>query len=74
MSTDTYFASVHDVSSAMCMQAFVGLCSLFINVYGMTQKSQMPDVYNNFIRQEGVPIILRCDNAVEQVGAQSERH
>jgi hypothetical protein len=34
-----------------------------INVYPMHSKNQFPDVYDNFIREEGCPSILRRDNA-----------
>jgi hypothetical protein len=58
VSTDTYFASIPDVSGATCAQAFWGVRSHMINVYRMRCKAEFPYVYANFLREEGAPQIL----------------
>jgi hypothetical protein len=55
VSTDTIFSSVRAVGGARCAQVFYGLTSHHMDVYGMDSKSQFPDVYKEFIRDQGVP-------------------
>jgi hypothetical protein len=58
VSTDTYFASLPDVSGATCVQVFWGVRSHMINVYGMRREAEFPYVYADFLREEGAPQIL----------------
>jgi hypothetical protein len=66
VSTDTIFSSVRAVGGARCAQVFYGLTSHHMDVYGMGSKSQFPDIYKEFIRDQGVPSGLHRDNASEQ--------
>jgi hypothetical protein len=66
VSTDTIFSSVRAVGGARCAQVFYGLTSHHMDVYGMESKSRFPDVYKDFIRDQGVPSGLHRDNAPEQ--------
>jgi hypothetical protein len=66
VSTDTYFASIPDVSGATCTQAFWGVRSHMINVYGMRREAEFPYVYADFLREEGAPQILQRDNSQTQ--------
>jgi hypothetical protein len=44
-----------------------------INVYGMKTESEMPDIYRDFIREEGAPNILRRDNSQVQSGTRTTK-
>jgi hypothetical protein len=67
VSTDTMFANCRSVyDSFICAQVFFGLTSHMINVYGMKNKSDFPDIYRDFIREQGCPSGLRRDNAMEE--------
>jgi hypothetical protein len=66
VSTDTIFSSVRAVGGARCAQVFYGLTSHHMDVYGMDSKSQVAEVYKEFIRDQGVPSGLHRDNAPEQ--------
>ena len=66
VSTDTIFSSVRAVGGARCAQVFYGLTSHHMDVYGMESKSQFPEVYKEFIRDQEVPSGLHRDNAPEQ--------
>jgi hypothetical protein len=63
VSTDTVFASEKDVTGALCAQVFYGLQSHVINVYGMKNESEGPDRLNDFMREEGIPTVMRSDNS-----------
>jgi len=66
VATDTYFANVRSVDGYTCAQAFYGLSSHQIDVYGMRRESEFPDRYRDFLRSEGAPSILRRDNSKAQ--------
>ena len=66
VATDTIFSSVRAVGGARCAQVFYGLTSHHMDVYGMESKGQFPEVYREFIRDQGVPSGLHRDNAMEQ--------
>jgi hypothetical protein len=66
VSTDTIFSSVQAIGGIRCAQVFYGLTSHHMDVYGMENKSQFPEVYKEFIRDQGVPSGLHRDNAPEQ--------
>jgi hypothetical protein len=67
VSTDTMFANCRSIYDAFtCVQVFFGLTSHMINIYGMKNKSEFPEVYRDFIRQEGCPSALCRDNAREE--------
>ena len=68
VATDTYFANTRAIGGATCAQVFYGVQSYMINVYGMKSESEMPEVYKDFIREEGAPTILRRDNSQIQSG------
>jgi hypothetical protein len=63
VSTDTVFASEKDVTGALCAQVFYGLQSHVINVYGMKSESEGSDRLNDFMREEGIPTVMRSDNS-----------
>ena len=42
------------------------MTSRVINIYGMKSKSEFPQVYADFLRSEGIPTVLRRDNANEE--------
>jgi hypothetical protein len=50
VSTDTIFSSVTAVGGARCAQVFYGLTSHHMDVYGMENKGQFPDVYKEHSR------------------------
>jgi hypothetical protein len=66
VSTDTIFSGVRAVSGFRYAQVFCGLTSHHMDVYGMESKSQFPDIYKEFIRDQGVPSGLHRDSATEQ--------
>ena len=63
VATDTYFSSYKAIGGATCAQVFYGISSHMINVYGMKTESIGPYVYEDFLREEGIPRVLRRDNA-----------
>ena len=61
------FAGTNAIGGYSCAQVFYGMTSKAINVYGMKSKSDFPKVYADFLRNEGIPTVIRRDNApVEQ--------
>jgi hypothetical protein len=67
VSTDPIFSNRRSIYHGYtCAQAFFGLKSHVINVYGMKSKGQFPDIYSDFIREHGCPMALRRDNAKEE--------
>jgi hypothetical protein len=66
VSTDKIFASAKDVTGALCAQVFYGMRSHMINVYGMKSESEGPDRLNDFVREEGIPSVMRSDNSQMQ--------
>lgn len=63
VSTDTVFANERDVTGAVCAQVFYGLRSHMINVYGMRSESEGSERLDDFIREEGIPSVMRSDNS-----------
>ena len=63
VATDTYFAERVGIGSITCAQVFFGLQSHMINIFPMRSENQFPEVYEDFIREEGCPSVLRRDNA-----------
>ena len=68
VATDTFFASAKAIGGATCAQVFYGIQSCMINVYPMQSESHGPNAYEDFIREEGCPTLLRRDNAKMQTG------
>ena len=68
IATNTIFASVPDVSGAMCGQVFFGMVSHCINLYGLTSEKKGPEALDDFLREEGAPNIMRSDNSKMQWG------
>ena len=58
VSTDTFYANCMGVTGKTCAQVFYGVSSHVINIYGMKSKAQFPEVYKDFMREEGIPSIL----------------
>ena len=73
VSTDTIFASVKAVSGYNCAQVFFGHTSKCINVYPMKSKSQFPEALADFLRNVGIPNVLRRDNAKEENSAEVKK-
>jgi hypothetical protein len=63
VSTDTIFADTRDVRGSTCAQVFYGLLSHMINVYGMRSENEGPNRLDDFLREEGIPTIMRSDNS-----------
>ena len=67
VSTDPLFANVISIYHGYtCAQVFFGLKPHMINVYGMRSKNNFPEVYRDFISEQGCPAALRRDNAKEE--------
>ena len=49
------------------------MTSKVINVYGMKSKSEFPQVYADFLWNEGIPTVLRRDNAPEEQSTEVTR-
>jgi hypothetical protein len=62
VATDTFFAHTRDIIGSLCAQVFYGIHSYYINVYGLRTESDGPAAFEDFLRQEDVPSILRSDN------------
>jgi hypothetical protein len=58
IATDTYFASERSIEGYHCAQVFFGMTSKSLFVTGMKTESEFPDVYLDFIRQNGIPSAL----------------
>jgi len=67
IATDTYFASDKSIEGYYCAQVFFGMTSKSLFVAGMKTESEFPDVYLDFIRQNGIPSALRRDNAKSEM-------
>jgi len=67
IATDTYFASERSLEGYYCAQVFFGMTSKSLFVAGMKTESEFPDVYLDFIRQNGIPSALRRDNAKSEM-------
>ena len=68
VATDTFFANCRALGGATCAQVFYGIQSHMINVYPMKSESEGPEAYEDFIREEGCPSLLRRDNSKMQTG------
>ena len=68
VSTDTVFSNTRALGGATCVQVFYGMQSHMINVYPMKKESEGSYAYEDFIREEGCPTILRRDNSKMQKG------
>ena len=66
VSMDTLLANCKGVTGKSCAQVFYGITSHVMNVYGMKSKAEVPAIYKDFIREEGIPSILHRDGAKEQ--------
>ena len=53
IATDTYFSSTKSIEGFYCAQVFFGMTSKSLFVAGMKTESEFPDVYLDFIRQNG---------------------
>jgi hypothetical protein len=63
----------HNWGRNMCSSLLWCVQSHMINVYGMKSESEMPETYNDFIQEEGVPNILGGDNSQIQSGKRMTR-
>ena len=68
VATDTFFANCQAIGGHTCAQVFYGIQSHMINVYPMQTESEGPHMYEDFIRDEGCPTLLRRDNFKMQKG------
>jgi hypothetical protein len=57
IATDTYFASERSIEGYYCAQVFFAMTSKSLFVTGMKTESEFPDVYLDFIRQNGIPSV-----------------
>jgi hypothetical protein len=58
IATDTYFATERSLGGYYCAQVFFGMTSKSLFVAGMKTDSEFPDVYLDFIRQNGIPSVF----------------
>ena len=68
VATDTFFANCKSIGGFTCAQVFFGIQSRMINVYPMRTESDGPHAYEDFLRDEGCPTLLRRDNSKMQTG------
>jgi len=54
------------VTGKSCAQVFYDVSLHVINVYGMQSKAQFPEVYTDFVWEEGIPSVLHHDGTKEQ--------
>ena len=73
-STDTYFSSVKSVEGYNMAQAFYGCTSGTIHVYGMKSKGEFYKVYQDHIKEVGIPHTLRQDYSMEQGSNERGHH
>jgi len=66
VSTDWMYTSVKDVEGRTGAQVFYGVKSHSINVYGGTKESDNIHALDDFGREEGIPAVMRSDNAISQ--------
>ena len=67
VSTDPIFANCRSLFQGFTgAQVFYGCTSRCINVGGFKEKGEFPKLYQDFIREQGAPSILRRDNAKEE--------
>ena len=71
VATDTFFANCQAIGGHTCAQVFYGIQSHMINVYPIQTESEGPHMYEDFIRDEGCPTLLRRDNSKMQKGEDS---
>ena len=65
-STDTYFSSEKSIEGYTMAQAFYGCTSGAIHVYGMKSKGEFYQVYQEHLKEVGIPHTLRRDYSMEQ--------
>ena len=63
VATDTFFTNCKALGDDTCAQVFYGIQSRMINVYPMKMESHGPVAYEDFLREEGCPTLLRRDNS-----------
>ena len=68
VATNTFFANCKSLGGYTCAQVFYGIQSHMINVYPLATESDSPNAYEDFIREEGCPTLLRRDNSKMQTG------
>ena len=66
VATYTFFANCKALGGDTCAQVFYGIQSRMINVYPMKTESHGPVAYEDFLREEGCPTLLRRDNSKMQ--------
>lgn len=69
ISMDSLPASVNAFGGYRMGQVFYGTSSKCIDVYGMKKEKEIPKVYMDFMREHGVPQVLRRDGAAVQKSA-----
>ena len=69
ISTDPGFMSVPALDGSTMAQAFYGLTSRRRWVAGMKLESEFPEIYQDFLRNHGIPHTLRRDNAKSEKSA-----
>ena len=68
VATDTFFANCQALGGATCGHVFYGIQSHMINFYPMKSENEGPTAYEDFLRFEGCPTLLRRDNSQMQMG------
>eukprot|EP00957_Ditylum_brightwellii_P117733 8981827-Ditylum_brightwellii.AAC.1 len=66
--TDILFSLEPGLGGVTCAQLFLGMSSKLTKVFGMKTENEGPDMFEDFIRDNGAPYALRSDNAKMQTG------
>ena len=64
--TDPVFWNTKDFKGNNMAQIFYGISSRMINMYGMKTEHEFPEIYQDFIQEEGIPDQLHWDNLKAQ--------
>eukprot|EP00957_Ditylum_brightwellii_P004769 363402-Ditylum_brightwellii.AAC.1 len=66
--TDTFFSLEMGLGGITCAQSFVGTQSKLTKIFGMHTENEGPDVFEDFIKENGAPYALHSDNAKMRTG------
>ena len=66
VSTDVIFANRNAIGGHSCAQIYYRISSHVINVHGMKSESGFANSYSDFLREEGIPSVLRRDYSTTQ--------
>jgi hypothetical protein len=70
---DTCFSGEKSIENYYCAQVFFGMTSKMIHAAGMKNKSELPDIYLDFIRQHIITSSLWRDNAKSKMSQRAQK-